>query len=267
MDDRTVGLVLRALRRRRGWRQLDLAATVGCSQSLVSSVERGHIDAVQLRTLRSLFGAVAARVLLAPSWRGAELDRIVDAEHAAIVEATCRRLELAGWQALPEVTYSVYGERGSIDVLGMQPSVRAVLVCEIKSDIGGAESTGRKLDEKRRLVSTIVRDRFGWTPATVGAVLVLPESAQLRRSLAGAAAALARAFPIASRTVAAWLRRPSGSLAATWFLSGIGRGNARRVRKGSRRPEDAQSAGRHAGLSVDQADVERNDPVVPTILR
>jgi predicted transcriptional regulator len=39
VDDRRVGLVIRALRRRRGWRQVDLAAAASVSQSLIARAE------------------------------------------------------------------------------------------------------------------------------------------------------------------------------------------------------------------------------------
>ena len=231
MDDRTVGLVLRALRRRRGWRQSVVATAAGCSQSLVSLVERGHLESVAFGLLRRLFGALEVRLSLVAMWRGAELERLLDEEHAAIVAATAARLERDGWHALIEVTYSRYGERGSIDVLGVLPSARAVLVCEIKSDVPSAETTGRKLDEKRRLAPSIVRERLGWEPGVVGAVLVVPESPRIRRLLAGPAVALARAFPIASRAVASWLKQPDAPLAATWFLTFTNARNPRRVRR------------------------------------
>ena len=48
MDDRRLGLVIRALRRRHGWRQQDLATYSGLSQSAISRVEAGHIDADQI---------------------------------------------------------------------------------------------------------------------------------------------------------------------------------------------------------------------------
>ncbi len=229
VDDRTVGLVLRALRRRRGWRQSDLAERAGCSQGLISSVERGHLDTVALRTLRSLFRVLDARVLIEPRWRGAELDRLIDSEHARIVDRLAARLEAGGLEPSIEVTYAIGGERGSIDVLGVDPVRRAVLVCEVKTDIAAAEAVGRKLDEKRRLAARIVFERFGWTPAVVGVVLVMPESPRLRRLFAGPAASLARMFPVASRAVRSWLRNPVGPIAATWFLSDITPRNPRRV--------------------------------------
>lgn len=230
MDDRTVGLVLRALRRRRGWRQRDLADAVGCSQGLISAVERGHLDGVTVARLRSVFGALDARVLVEPRWRGAELDRLVDAAHADIVEAVAKRLERDGWTVVVELTYAVGAERGSIDLVALLSARRAAIVCEIKSDVPGAEATGRKLDEKGRLAPGIIRERFGWTPEHLAVVLVLPEVPRLRRLLTGPAAVLARMFPVDGWAVARWLRAPAGRLAATWFLSNISVRNPRRVR-------------------------------------
>jgi transcriptional regulator with XRE-family HTH domain len=252
MDDRTVGLVLRALRRRRGWRQVDLASRAGCSQGTVSAVERGHFAGTTVVTVRTLFAAVEARLQLSPLWRGAELDRLLDSEHAAVVAHLATRLERAGWEVAIEVTYSIAGERGSIDVLGLRPDVRAVLVAEVKSDIAAAEAVGRKLDEKRRLVPSVVRSRFGWTPEAIGAVLVLPESSRLRRLLAGPASALGRMFPINSRNVAAWLRDPAGPLAATWFLSDIsGRSTKRvRAREAGRMRRGAGAAGNESSVAA-----------------
>jgi transcriptional regulator with XRE-family HTH domain len=237
MDDRTVGLVLRALRRRRGWRQADVAVRAGCSQALVSNVERGHLEGVTVATLRSLFSAVDGRLVLEPRWRGAAMDRLLDADHAAIANAVATRLQAAGWQVLIEVTYAIGADRGSIDVLGVHPAYRAALAAEIKSDVPSVEATGRKLDEKQRLASRIVRDRLGWTPAVVGAVLVLPDVTRLRNLLAGPGATLARMFPVDSRRVSRWLRQPIGPFAATWFVPNITLRNAPR----QRRPISAQA--------------------------
>jgi hypothetical protein len=195
----------------------------------VSAVERGHLQGVTVERLRQLFAPLDARVLVEPRWRGAELERLLDEEHAAVQSTLASRLEREGWEPMLEVTYAIGGERGSIDTLAVKPESRAVLVAEVKTDVAAAEAVGRKLDEKRRLAPEIVRQRLGWTPVVVGAVLVMPESSRLRRLLAGQAQALARMFPIGSRRVASWLHRPTEPLAATWFLSDISARNARRV--------------------------------------
>jgi hypothetical protein len=198
----------------------------------VSNVERGHIARSTLTTVRAMFEALDARLQLVPRWRGAELERLIDADHARIVKQVVRRLQILGWSPLVEVTYSEFGERGSIDVLALLPQKRAALVIEVKSDLSSEEAVARKLDEKGRLAPTIVRRRTGWSPSTLGTVLVFPESPRLRRRLASSAS-LAQMFPIASRQLAAWLRNPQGSFAATWFLSGITLRNPRRVGKAS----------------------------------
>ena len=210
-----------------------------------------------MRSLRSIFSALDARVLIEPRWRGAELDRLIDSEHARIVNHLAGRLESAGFAATIEVTYAIGGERGSIDILGLDPARRAALVGEVKTDIAAAEAVGRKLDEKQRLAASVVRDRFGWTPQVVGVVLVMPESPRLRRLLAGPAASLARMFPVASRGVASGLRNPTRPLAATWFLSDISPRNKRRVRgqNSARRRVPPPSAG-----AIPRSDLHHAEP-------
>jgi transcriptional regulator with XRE-family HTH domain len=118
MDDRRLGLSIRALRERRRWRQGDLAAAVGLSQSTISFVERGHLDGVTLQTMRRIGGALDASVSFDFRWRNAALDRLLDERHAIVTAAGVRELRAAGWEVEVEVSYAHFGERGSIDVLG-----------------------------------------------------------------------------------------------------------------------------------------------------
>jgi transcriptional regulator with XRE-family HTH domain len=59
-----LGLGIRALRRRRGWRQKDLAAAAGVAQTVVSLIERGHADRVSMPLLRDVAAALDARLVL-----------------------------------------------------------------------------------------------------------------------------------------------------------------------------------------------------------
>src|SRR4051812_12797818 len=106
MNDQRVGGVVRALRRRRRWRQIDLAGAARTSQSTISEIERGHFDAIPLRTLRAVFAGLDARAELDPWWRGGALDRLLDERHARLVEMFVRALASEGWQPHPEVTYA-----------------------------------------------------------------------------------------------------------------------------------------------------------------
>jgi transcriptional regulator with XRE-family HTH domain len=125
------GVVIRALRRRRGWTQAFLAAKAGVSQSLVSSVERGHADRWVLAHVIAIPAALDARVEIDLRWRAGELDRLLDADHAALGATVGRVLTAFAWRVQFEVTYAVYGARGSIDLLGWHAPTRTLLVIEV----------------------------------------------------------------------------------------------------------------------------------------
>jgi transcriptional regulator with XRE-family HTH domain len=248
MQDVVIGRVLRALRRRRGWRQSDLAARADVSQAMISLLERGHVARTNLDTLRRVFTALEARLELVASWRGAEIDRLLDQEHAALVAHAAGRLERLGWEVVLEVTYSAGGERGSIDLLGLRADRLAAVVVEVKSAIPSSEATGRKLDEKARLTPAIVRSRVGWTPTSVARVLVVPDTMRLRRLLI-ATDALRRMLPGDFSALRRWLRDPAGGVAAVWFLSDIRRSVGRERRGGSQRVRSAALRWARAGGS------------------
>jgi transcriptional regulator with XRE-family HTH domain len=219
MDDRRVGLVVRALRRRRGWRQLDLATKAACSQSMISLIERGHLDGVSLRLVRGVLAVLEATLLMELRWRGAALDRLLDEDHARLVGVVAERLRRAGWSVETEITYSEFGERGSFDLIALHAAASIVLVIEVKTDLPSLEATLRKLDEKGRLARTVARKRFGWQAARVARLLVLPDTRTLRRRLARHPTLVSRALPARSIEVRRWIASPSGPLSGVWFLS------------------------------------------------
>ncbi|MEO6351024.1 MAG: helix-turn-helix transcriptional regulator, partial [Candidatus Limnocylindrales bacterium] len=136
MDDQRVGSIVRAIRHKRDWRQQDLAAAAGVSDTLISLVERGHCDAIPLRTLRRILAALDVRLELLPRWRGGDLDRLLNAGHSAMHESIAKFFAgLPGWVAIPEVSFAIYGERGVIDILAWFPARRILLVIELKTEI------------------------------------------------------------------------------------------------------------------------------------
>jgi hypothetical protein len=142
---------------------------------------------------------------------------------------------VAGWDVHPELSYSEYGERGSIDLLALRRAERAAAVFEIKVDVASVEGTVRKHDEKVRLAPALVTRTFGWVPRVVARILVLPEDSTARRAVARHSVTFGAAYPASSRDVRAWLRRPAGTLAGVWFLSVKPRGVGRRSRGGPKR--------------------------------
>jgi transcriptional regulator with XRE-family HTH domain len=239
VDDAKVGRALRQLRRRRGLRQADVAGLAGLAQQTISLIECGHTPALTVDTIRRAFLALGATYEGLVVWRGGALDRLLDERHAELVGMTAGRLSALGWQVVVEASYSIYGERGSIDILAGHPTTRSVIVVEVKSELASIEELGRKLDQKARLARRqLCRERFGWAPIGVGRLLVLPDLDSARRSVARNAALLDRMFPVRGPEVRPWLRRPGGDLSGILFVAdtnpvgtGTGRRGAQRVRR------------------------------------
>jgi Holliday junction resolvase-like predicted endonuclease len=197
-----------------------------------------------------VFGALDARWEPLVSWRGGALDRLLDEDHSRLVAATARRLRERGWTILVEVTYSLFGERGSIDVLAARPSVGTVLSVEVKSEITTVEATLRKIDEKDRLVRRLIcAERFGFRPRFVGRLLVLPGTDTTRRRVLSNAVVLDAALPARGATVRRWLAEPRGDLSGIWTVANTnGSGGTRtgggpkRVRRAKERPTSGDRA-------------------------
>lgn len=239
MDTIRFGLGIRALRRRRGWRQEDLASAAGLTRGPIGAIELGRADRVTVATLEQVAAALGARVVCRLSWNGEELDRLLDAAHAAIVEEVVRFLRENDWLVRTEVSFSVYGERGSIDVLAIHPATRVLLVVEVKSAVADIQGTLIPLDRKARLAPQLARD-LGWDPVAVARLLVIREDRTARRRVDEHAETFAAAFPVRGRAVRAWLRLPSArpSFAGLWFLSGESHTSARRPRRVVARPPE-----------------------------
>lgn len=250
VDDRRVGLIVRMLRRRRGWRQLDLAARSDCSQSFVSQLERGHLDRVTLVDLRRVLGALDARGLLEVRWRGGEVDRLLDEDHAAMAGEIVASLTAFGWSTAVEVTYARHGERGSIDVLAFRPDSRTLLVVELKTELISLEETLRRLDQKVRLGPSIAAERLGWTATSASRLLVLPESTTTRRRLATHAAVLQSALPTRGVELRRWLKSPDGGCAAIGLLPPGRARSGKRARGGPHRVRVPEATPRSRPPSV-----------------
>lgn len=115
------------------------------------------------------------------------------------------------------MSFSEYGERGSIDVLAWHAASRALLVIEVKSVVPDIQATIATLDRKARLGPAIARRR-GWQATVVGALLVVAESSTSRQRVAMHAELFNRAYPDRAYAVRRWLRDPSGRLAGLIFL-------------------------------------------------
>ncbi len=227
MDDRQVGFVFRAVRRKRGLRQADVAEAVGVHRSMVSRIERGRLGDHNLDALRRVAGILAIQLVIEPRWRGADLPRLLNARHSELHEQLAAWFsERPGWVVAPEVSFSIYGERGVIDVLAWHERRRAVLVIELKTALVDVNELLGTVDRKRRLAGRIARER-GWDPIAVGCWVVVAEGGTNRRHVAAHANVLRAALPTDGRGIRHWLADPSGAVAGLSFWSGAHAAHAR----------------------------------------
>ena len=196
---------------------------------------------------RSVAGVVGASVNVTVRWQADILDRLLDHPHAAMVERVVTLLHGLGWETWVEATFSLNGERGSIDVLAWQPVFRALLVIEVKAWTGDSQDTLAGVDRKTRVAARVAGQRR-WTPRTVSALLAIGDTRTMRRRIQRLDSTYRAAFPVRGRDVMRWLRNPATrTIRGLLFLSSVTPGDAPRLRVVRRRGPGDQprtSAGR-----------------------
>ncbi len=247
MEDSRVGWQIRLVRQRRGLTQAELAARCGVAQSTISRLENGDLDGASLRLMRSVSRALRMPPVVNAGWRGADVARLADKDHAALVEETCRRLRGLRWTALPEWSFSHYGERGCVDILATREQLRAVLIIEVKSRIVDLQDMLGSMDRKRRLVPDLYRREAGWRATCVGVVLVLADRSTHRHTIERHEETFAAALPARQVEVRHWLTAPSGPLAGIWFLPFIDQVDNRKGRDGRSGPSHGDRASIRGG--------------------
>ena len=226
-DDARLGLLLKAIRQRHRLTQRALAGLAVVPREDVIRIEAGAIGSLPLDRVRRIFEAVGARATLGIWFNGAMADRLLDHRHAALVERALTVFRRRGWEVRVEVSFSEYGERGSIDLLAGHPTSRIAAICEVKSVFGSLEETNRVLDVKVRLGKKITRDTLGWLPTGgIARILIVPDEMTMRRTIARHAETMATLYPARGREVRAWLRRPVTPFGGIWFLSEVARSDS-----------------------------------------
>jgi Holliday junction resolvase-like predicted endonuclease len=97
------------------------------------------------------------------TWNGEALDRLLDADHAALVDIVAATLRTLEWLVAVEVSFNIRGEWGSIDVLAFHPATGVILVVEVKSVVPDLQATIFTLDRKRGWVWRLRPSADGWS--------------------------------------------------------------------------------------------------------
>ena len=208
MDDLHLGLAFRAARIRRRLRQRDLAALAGVSATLVSRLEHGDLDRVSLRTLRGVAGKLEVGLEIVPRSAGGEFERVAGARHAALGEQVAAWIaRQPDWVVVAEVSFSICGERGVIDLLAWHEPSGTLVVIELKTAIVDVAELMGTFDRKQRLAIRIAAGR-GWNARSVSAWLIVGESRTNRRRVAEHRNLLGSGLPRDGRSLASLFLHP-----------------------------------------------------------
>ena len=198
---------------------MDLALRAGVARDIVQRAEGRRLNGVTLRALDQLATALDAFLAVDFQWRGAELDRLIDARHAAITNIAARRLERCGWVVHPEVSFNHFGDRGRCDLVAWHPETRTLVIVEVKTLLGDLQDVLGRIDVKVRLGAVIARELGLGRPARVIGALVPAEHGANRRVIRQHDA-LFRRFGTRGRQAIGWLRRPDRPVSGLiWFES------------------------------------------------
>jgi transcriptional regulator with XRE-family HTH domain len=231
MDGVRVGRIIVAVRQNKGLRQADVGRLARVSQSVVSRIERALIRGITVETMDRIATALELDLRIELRGRSGDVDRLVDREHASLVELVVARLRAGGWEVLVEYTFNHFGERGSVDVLAFHTEHGALLIVEVKSRLTDLQAFLASFGRKLRLVPDLVRSEPGWDVHHVGRVLVITGTTANRAIVQAHGAVFNVSFPTRARGFHRWLRAPVGPLAAVWFVSGSRRTTGMRVRR------------------------------------
>ena len=246
MDDERVGAAVRVLRVRQRLRQADVASLAAVRRDELIAVERGAFGGLEWRKVRAVVTAVGAAFTADVRWQGADLDRLLSQGHAAMHELLGRFFAgLPDWEAVPEVSFSIFGERGVIDILCWHAASRSLLIIELKTALGDPQALVGAMDRRVRLARRIAAER-GWQPLTVSAWVVFAESRTNRRHVRHHRTLLGARFPADGHAIRAWLRAPSAAISALSFWTEVGNGDTTGASVTSRRvrPTSAERAAR-----------------------
>lgn len=214
-----LGRQFRVVRMKRRMRQSDVAAMAGVATTVVGDIERGAAASVRLQQLERVAGALQLELIVAVRGRGAEVDRLLSGGHAALQAQVAVLIRGApGWEAAAEVSYSEWGERGSIDLVGWHAASRSALIVEIKTEIVDPGAHARQVDTYRRLAPTVARQR-GWDARAISTWVVVAESSQNRRRVRRFGSLLRPSDAVGGRAMHRWLANPVGEVNGFSFLA------------------------------------------------
>jgi transcriptional regulator with XRE-family HTH domain len=219
MNHPKVGAKLRIARLRLGLRQSDIAVAAGFSRQTVSRAESGRLGSLTIDAFDRLADVLGVWPSLDVRSPNSDLDRMLNARHAALAEQVMAWLAAQpGWAAASEISFSFGRETGIIDILAYHLATRQLAVLELKTGIYDVNEMLGTLDRKERLAAQIARAR-GWAPLAVSVWLIVADSSTNRRRVAAHRSMIASKLPTAGRSFRGWFKNPVNPIHGVAFWS------------------------------------------------
>jgi hypothetical protein len=115
------------------------------------------------------------------------------------------------------VSFSIYGERGVIDILAWHEATRSLLIIELKTELVDPQGLVATMNRRVRLGRRIAREQ-GWDPISISAWVILSEGSTNRRLVKRHAGLLRSAFPTEGRAMRHWVNQPGEAIFRAEFL-------------------------------------------------
>ena len=163
--------MIRNARRARGWTQGEVAERSGVSQSAIGAVEGGA--GARIDSLERICGALGGELVLEARFPFVgDAARQADRGHARCVGSVRRLLEAAGHVCATEQEILDGPWRGWIDLVGYSPTLRRLVIVEIKTELYDAGALERQVGRDVRLSMTVAR-RHSWSVGEIAVVVIV----------------------------------------------------------------------------------------------
>ena len=214
-------------------------------------VEGGRAGRLSIDSLRAIATALGAEAVVLLRYRGAELDRLLDAGHARLQDRWKRRLESYGWTVWVEVSFNHYGDRGRVDLLASHSRGGVVVIVEVKTIVADLQSLLGSLDVKVRVAPHILRQLGILDRVSVVPVLAVADTTTNRRRIRAHEFLFDR-YAMRGSAALAWLRAPRATRAGVLLFSTLPevagsdprQPGRQRVRRSPTRPRSIEEPGR-----------------------
>ena len=183
-------------------------------------VEAGRVGRLMVGSLRAIAAALGAEALVVVRYRGAELDRLLDAGHARLQDRWKRRLESYGWTVWVEVSFNHYGDRGRVDLFAWHVGAGLVLIVEVKTVVAELQSLIGSLDVKVRVAPHILPQLGIRAGVSVVPALAVADTSTNRRRIRAHESLFAR-YALRGSAALAWLRAPRPTGAAVLLFTSL----------------------------------------------